>query len=450
MNNRQLVFNGIRGGSGEYLMSPTSLTSFAGQVGGIGSLGSGQRGPEEGIDPCDLSSAGWGVVFAEQTPAKVREALQPLLELRRRQAAAKDERLFRELVFGQSDTARSFLDGHLVGLGRVKPKLLPYYPLVVGSPQEIPFEEQEQLDMQFAVGRLCFDTAEEYARYADSVVNAEKGESVCSRRAVLFGPQSPDDEATRMSVNDLILPVSGELADDVGGYQVETVTGQDATKTRLCELLAGGEPPAVVFTASHGICYDPDDSRLAARQGGLVCAEWPGPGKWQKALPDSFVFFGDDLPESSLLGMVTFHFACYSGGTPIQDSCTMERIAEQPFVARLPQRLLTHPKGGALAVIAHVDKSYQNSFLWYRAGVETEVFSSALRQMLQGARVGHAMDCFGQRYQEIAALLYNQSVTARRDSDEAKQLEAYLWVAYWDSRRYHILGDPAVRVQGRG
>src|SRR5207249_8717992 len=96
-----------------------------------------------------------------------------------------------------------------------------------------------ELDVQYAVGRIYFDTLAEYDQYARSVVAAETGTAHTSPRAVFFGVQNQDDPATTLSANELVKPLVGALNKDQDNWEetphwtVETVLGDGATKGQI-------------------------------------------------------------------------------------------------------------------------------------------------------------------------------------------------------------------------
>lgn len=119
-------------------------------------------------------------------------------------------------------------------------------------------------------------------------------------------------------------------------------------------------------------------------------------------------------------------------------------LAPSPLVARLPQRLLGHPRGTALAVVGHVDRVWSSSF---RRGAEaqTRAFQASLRRLAAGYPVGAAVASFRHRHAQLATDLVRAN---DRDGDDpaARQRLVELWTAHNDSRNYVVLGDPAVRV----
>src|SRR6185295_1184930 len=202
-----------------------------------------------------------------------------------------------------------FLGRHGPRSGPVAPARVPHYLLLVGSPEAIPYRFQSQLDMQYAVGRLHFDDADAYARYAASVVDAEAGEVSRPRRMSFFGVENHDDETTPRISQYLVAPVLETLSKARPDWQMNVFLKDDATKANLARQLGGGETPALLFTASHGLEFPLGHPLQRPHQGALLCGDWPGPEGWKGAIPQDFYFAGDDLAAGAgLLGLFAFFF----------------------------------------------------------------------------------------------------------------------------------------------
>ena len=94
---------------------------------------------------------------------------------------------------------KDWLKRHGVYPGSVAPTKVPYYLLLIGGPESIPFDFQYLLDIEYAVGRLCFDHADQYRLYAESVVDYEKAQAApTSRQMVYWGTRHPRDRATEI------------------------------------------------------------------------------------------------------------------------------------------------------------------------------------------------------------------------------------------------------------
>ncbi len=466
----ELFFNGINGASGDYLLPPMSPQDISKIAQGetldevhlrelkfwYQHLTQAHLGPREGVDPKLLDQSGWGVIFAfedqEKVPA-IKDALSELFQLRQEQAGDHYREYTGPDAYRPHESKASFLARHGMGPGPADPDKVPYYLLIVGDPETIPYRFQYQLDVQYAVGRVHFDTLEEYAQYASSVAMAETGGVSRPKRAVFFGVQNLDDRATHLSAQELVKPLAEKMAEDQPDWSIQTLLQEQATKGHLAQLLGGDETPALLFTASHGMGFPRDDPRQLPHQGALLCQDWPGPKQWRKAIPQDFYMAADDVSDDArLLGLLAFHFACYGAGTPRLDDFAHHTfkqpvaIAPYAFIAKLPLRLLSHPRGGALAVVGHIERAWGYSFMWGRAGAQLAVFESTLKRLMEGHPVGSALEYFNRRYAELSTELSNEleDVQFGKTPDDLKL--AGMWTANNDARSYVIIGDPAVRL----
>ena len=413
--------------------------------------------PAEGRDPCDLAQVGWGVVFPADGDPAVRAALRDLLDHRRQQATARDPAYYREFWgeagYRPGESKSQFLARHGAAPGPVDPARVPYYLLLVGDGLAIPFAVQYQLDVQYAVGRVSFDTPQEYRRYAVGVVQAETGGAQRRREVAFFAPQNPDDKATERSRRDLVEPLAQRLAAEQTNWQVNTAVADEATKRCLGDLMGGERTPALLVTASHGLGWPVGHPHQSDRQGALVCQEWPGPRAKAPLSDGEYLSAGDVPDEADVHGLIAVLFACYGVGTPEWDMFDHRdegagpgRLAGGPLVSALPRRLLAHPRGGALAVAGHVDKAWGYSFTWPGAGRQSEVYRSCLVRLLSGHTIGSAFEYINQRYAELSADLTAALEEVRYGRRPDHLSLATMWTANNEARACIVLGDPAVRL----
>jgi hypothetical protein len=464
-------FNGVNGETGDYLFRPLpqeEVRDLARRAprdpGRLAKLASWLRrltsrylDPRYDVDPTDLSASGWGLVVPEgpeHATSEILRALEPLLERRRRQAGDR----YGLYVYRVDQSSEGFLaEWRGTTDGPVDPDAMPYYLLVAGGPESIPYRLQYELDVQHAVGRVHFETMQEYERYARSVVEAEEREPVADTRAVVFGPRHPGDEATRLSASRLALPLADHLRQERPGWNVDSLLAEHATKSTLLRLLGGGDTPALLFTAGHGVGFRSGHHDQVARQGALVCQEWQLPADPGGPIPRDCYLAADDIDDgASLAGLISIHFACYSAGTPQTDDYWFldqqmpATIAPRPFTARLPRRLLSHPQGGALAVVGHIDRAWSYSFQWSENVTNEVLFADTMLALMDGVPLGHALQVVNKRYAELATRLHEKL----KPGDKFGSLYvpdavdvSDLWAALNDARGTIVLGDPAVRLR---
>jgi hypothetical protein len=412
-------------------------------------------------DPMNLSQAGWSILFASDADPAVVEAMTPLIEWRRGQV--NDERAFKVFTgssgVGAGETAQHWAAGRGISLSApVMPRRgVPYYLLIIGSPARIPIEFQAQLDLQRAVGRLHFDAAADYAGYVEHLIAYEQGSTPPqSKRAAVWMPRNPMDLATAMLAGSVLPEFRGESAPGDGalgarqGFDVTTLEGDRATKAQLTSLIRGdnGDPPALLFTGSHGAEWRPDSPDLQReRQGALVTQEWSR----GRPLTDDCCFAASDLPANARIqGLVMFLFACFGGGCPVSDTYyfgpggSRLPLAAEPMTARLPQVLL---RQGAVAVIAHVDRAFSYAFEDVLGTPQAQLLRLPLEELLSGRRVGLAMEPLNQQWSALAAQLGVLLGGAAAEPPPRRAAIANLFIARDDARNYIVLGDPAARLR---
>lgn len=451
-------------------------------------------------DPNDLTEAGWGILFASDADPALQAQLQPLIDLRKTQV--QDPSLFK-IFSGNTgvlpgQTAASWAQQRGVSLtAPVNPYQggVPFYLLIVGGPDRIPFEFQALLKMQWAVGRLCFDDIADYGRYAQAVVQYESTTftPVQRKNAAVWVTRNQGDLATAIlsgTIAQDFLATNNQLGAD-RQFTLNSYMNEKATKAQLTEILRGnvpGGPPAVIFTGSHGCEYSGADPATQRQlQGALVTQEWV-PGTPVSAASQ---FGAGDIPaDAKLQGTMAFLFACYSGACPAQSSYyfnkdgTPQNVAPAPIVARLPQAMLSR---GTLAVIAHIDMAFPYAFRDTSGTPQVQAVRTPLELLMRfkrtpplAARAGLAADALSVMWSARSAQLAlaqssagavpsasgaappstsgaapastsastpASTLSVPAPSPAAVAALTQMTIARDDARNYIVLGDPATQLR---
>ena len=462
MTEQQITLNGIDGTTGEYLVPPMTPEEVAALARGededpaqAGLLKRVARALEEvflglpmDVSPTDVPRAGWAVVFPAGADPAIQDALVPLIAHRQSEVATDR---FKLLDYHPGESRQSWLARHGSAPGTVDPTRVPYYLMLVGPPDQIPYDFQVMLDVEHAVGRVAFQSPEEYRRYAESVVTAESVPPSGQRpAAAVWATRNPGDPPTELSTTELAMPLADAIEQAPESAGVARVLDGAATKETFAALLRGAPiRPELTFTASHGIGMPPGHQYQEMLQGALLCQDWPGAGT--PTDPVAHCFSAVDVPpDAQLLGRVFFHFACFGIGTPQTDEYIPMGppvpIAARPFVARLPQVLLSHPNGGALAAIGHIERAWGCS-IGGAAGRQIQPFTNAARGILAGWPVGHAVKDFNERFASLSAELSQIVEYAMKGATVPPEDIASRYVERNDARNYAVLGDPAARLR---
>ena len=409
------------------------------------------------IQPDDLTRAGWGIVFHVNEDTSVKRVFDPLIEWRR--TVVGDKERVKLLTYTPDDSVESWLSQYNVAWGNVEPTLVPYYLLFVSSPSRIPYQFAQTIDAEYCVGLLDLPNAAAYESYIRSVIEYEKGTGVPNRREIVyFGTRHNFDEATQLSADYLVKPLSAGLparsqkpiADECG-FSQRTIVAEQATRQALLDVMsATAAQPALLFTATHGMVWPSGHEKQPAAQGALLCQDWSGLGK----IASTHYLSAADIPDTAKLhGLIAFLFACYGAGTPAEDRYTHEpgtappAIAPKAFASALPARLLTHSGGGVLACIGHVERAWGFSIVGQTTDPQLGPFRRALWRLMHGHPVGLAVQEFNDKCAVASVQLANllEKAYAGRPVDDGQLTTT--WAERNDAEGYVAIGDPAVRLR---
>jgi hypothetical protein len=407
------------------------------------------------LDPGDPHAAGWTYLVNANYPQceEIARILEPLAKHR-----GMSDPVTPLLYGGESpDEWLNWLNENYFSLGLDGAKV-PQYILIVGGPEQVPFLFQAVLDTVANVGRVAFDTLEDLKEYVTKLIRIEtEDEPIVREEAILFAPDAGLDDPTYFSRKYMVEPLA-EYIQDTMKFKIHMLTGEDATKDNLLNLLKA-EKPALVYTASHGLGPLEESTDIQKRYHGAICCQHTGD------LTLDALFSADDVPldQPFLEGAVFFQFACFGYGTPAQSDYAHwftgvpQQYTDADFVAALPKKLLAHPKG-PIAFIGHLDTAFLLGFAdaeaphildrWHK---RIAPFRYAIDHLLSVQPSGLAMRDMGLRYSACNSVItdtYSRQQSGKfKWNDRLKAQFLDTWLTRSDAQNYMVFGDPAARLR---
>ena len=315
--------------------------------------------------------------------------------------------------------------------------------LLLGDAAELPWLLQQKLGLSHAVGRLHFEDADAYARYAARVCMPPPEK--INPRAVLFGTDT--DELTRWGRSLVVEPMVGRLGRHLREEDIQLLVGDDATTTNLAPAL---ETAHLLFALSHGGVgsYDGDP--------------WWGALMGQENAETGDALWAPHIPKRGAIaeGGAVVMFSCFGLGARRDDTmpgflpdwATGEFNRTHDGVAPMPSAMLDHPRG-PLGVVGHVGQAYLWGVYSGLTGAPVSGNSAGLRpiqslmgELAQGASFGTAMwplrNLVTKRLDELRKY-WQQPTTAGLGSPEDNYELVERWVTWNDAFAWALMGDPA-------
>lgn len=468
----RILANGINYSTGEPLISALDEQEFARRIEGslpqnatrvrvqeqrssVATTFRGEIERQRTVDRGDPRQAGWTYLIhaADPNRKEIEAALKPLAAHRGMPDSQSP------LIFaGEEDWAKWLSETYM----SIPLRKRPYYVLIAGSPELIPFRFQAMLDVAGCVGRVDFESVDDLKTYVDKVIRLEEAPAPATTADVLFFATDHgiridgSYDATYFSRRYMVEPLV-KFVESTGLFNVTAIIGETATKPNLVEALRKSTP-ALVYTASHGLGAVDEPLAVQKRLNGAICCQRTGK-------PESYLFSGDDVPVSEpfLEGAVFFQFACFGYGTPAVSEFAHwqlgvpENKLPVSFTAALPKRLLALPRG-PIGFIGHVDTAWLHGFDDPNKPVlETgwhprlQPFIEAVDTLLKVQPPGLAMGDFNTRYNimnaRLTEVLEKKALGIYEDTPATRQKLATDFILRSDAQNYMVFGDPGAQVR---
>lgn len=401
----------------------------------------------------------WTVIHADNRNGwAALEAIAPLMELRGEECEVRTLALPGH-VRSESAIGSWCRQNEILGPDDGS-DLDPEHIVVLGDLPDVSLLAQYEFAERAYTGRLCFTHArggpdlDAYRRYCDKVVSAESHEPASAARSLFYCSRGdPVSEQAYSSV------VRRSWKSSQKSGHSRDFARRFTNWSQLTDHEYGLEEPSVLFSMCHG-AYEANASRQRAHQGGLALQEEVG-GDIQ------FLFADDFEGQGFLRDGFWFMMTCYSAATPAEsvyarwlqkltamvppselERATASLAQGDPFVARLPQVVLSDPDG-PLGVLGHADMTWSMGYNDHRldgdtgsvqtvVGAAYSAYAQVVNSVVRGAR-------FGPATRELLEFSASDSGVANAGAS-AQTLRALHYMRYLDRRCYILLGDPAARL----
>jgi hypothetical protein len=403
---------------------------------------------------------GWGVIAADspgltdvqrKTSSDLPESIQQLVKDRGnapvlRYCPDSDQR-FRLL--------RSYAHGLDVAIGQspegLERECIPRYLLILGTPEQIPWELQYVLNAHYSVGRVHL-SGDALDNYVTALRSNWKASTAKSENSLIWAVNQGASDITALMRDAIAAKLYAKIAADTdlaaGAKFLDG--GESATVAKLIAGLSQARP-GFVATSSHGQTYPLDNNQLLGDSLGLLVDQNYASlsidtllKSWQ---PDGVIWYAHACCSAGSSAQTLFEGLCQEGSDVDRVLKGVAQIGNR--VAPLPTALLGAKKP-ARAFIGHVEPTFD----WTLQNPDTRqlltdsVGQAFYNELYQPSPIGHAVRQCYERLSSLYAsydaelLAFGRGEIASRDGLLRDLLCAR------DLQSTVILGDPTAALAG--